>query len=77
MEQLKDKIVGIVTANGGTATWQDLLDGIEYQERRSLQNAFRLAKADGSLERVVQMQDGKPAVVISIPTENAEEASEA
>lgn len=54
-----------VDADGGSTTWQALLDLLDYRQRRDMQNAFRKARANGVLKRVVSIVDGKSVVTVS------------
>lgn len=53
MQELMTKIVGLLTTAGGVLPYRDVLEGIDYQERRLLIGALRQLESEGIASRRV------------------------
>lgn len=58
MNDLVDKLVGIVQDAGGAVTWEDLINAVDYSERAQVPKALKLAKAQQKLKRHLMFENG-------------------
>lgn len=53
MNELKEKIVGIIQESEGEISYPDLYEQLGYQEQRRLLDALRLLKHEGVAQQIV------------------------
>jgi SOS-response transcriptional repressor LexA len=53
MTVTQEKIVNVVNANNGSASWKNIMDGLDYQERQRALGEIRALEATGTIRRVV------------------------
>ena len=54
MTEIQVKIVGAVEAANGSATWQQVMDALEYPEQQRALHEIRPLEAQGVIKRVVE-----------------------
>lgn len=59
MDDLKQKIVGLVEGAGGSIAWQGLLDGLDYREQQKMTDAIRQLEGEGKVKRTVTPREGQ------------------
>jgi hypothetical protein len=53
MTVTQEKIVNVVNANNGSASWKNVIDALDYPERQRALGEIRALEATGTLKRVV------------------------
>jgi SOS-response transcriptional repressor LexA len=53
MTVTQEKIVNVVNANNGSASWKNIMDGLDYRERQRALGEIRALEATGTIRRVV------------------------
>ena len=66
MTPIQTKIIDVVNAKGGKATWQEVMDALEYQERRLALNEIRPLEKQKLILRVVSRNAVTGATVFTV-----------
>jgi len=68
VNETQTKILGAVNAANGKATWQNIIDALDYPERQRAMNETRALEKMGHVKRVVAVnpESGIPELTIQL-----------